>query len=130
MTILDGKKLSIKIREDVKSDVQGTFNQFPIRVAYGITIHKSQGKTFDKINIDIGGGAFAHGQLYVALSRCTTLEGISLSRAISNSDVICDRRILDFYDSLGGGNIDGEKIVKPDAKEDKPDKGYHDELPF
>ncbi len=116
--------------DDIKSEVQGTFNQFPIRVAYGITIHKSQGKTFDRINIDVGNGMFAGGQLYTALSRCTTLEGITLSRTIAKSDVICDRRILEFYKLLGKGSINGKKLresyVDPnDLPEDDP---YY--LPF
>jgi ATP-dependent exoDNAse (exonuclease V) alpha subunit len=62
-----------------------------------MTIHKSQGKTFDKITIDIGSGAFAHGQIYVALSRCTTFEGIVLNNEIKEKDIIVDPRVVDFY---------------------------------
>lgn len=113
--------------EEVESEVRGTFNQFPIRVAYAVTIHKAQGKTFDRINIDIGSGAFAAGQLYVALSRCTSLEGISLSRIIGINDIICDRRISEFYKLLGTGFIGGKKIERASHTEDKKPS---DELPF
>lgn len=69
---------------------QGTYIQHPIRLAWAITIHKSQGLTFDKVIIDMGRGAFAHGQLYVALSRCKTLQGISLKTTIHSKDMIVD----------------------------------------
>lgn len=81
----------------IEAEVVGSFEQYPLRLAWGITIHKSQGKTFDKVFIDLGGGAFEHGQLYVALSRCRTLEGIVLKQAIRPQDVITDMRVLDFY---------------------------------
>ena len=62
-----------------------------------MTIHKSQGKTFDKVIIDLTGGAFEHGQTYVALSRCRTLEGIVLKQPIRPQDIRVDERIVDFY---------------------------------
>ncbi|MCC7504999.1 MAG: ATP-binding domain-containing protein, partial [Saprospiraceae bacterium] len=68
-----------------------------LKLAWAITIHKSQGKTFDRVMIDLGGGAFEHGQLYVALSRCRTLEGIVLKQRIRPLDVITDERVVDFY---------------------------------
>jgi ATP-dependent DNA helicase PIF1 len=74
----------------------GTFVQFPIKLAWAITIHKAQGITFDKMIIDMGRGGFAHGQTYVALSRCKTLEGIKLSREITIRDIIVDSRIIAF----------------------------------
>src|SRR5690606_31906713 len=64
----------------------GRFTQFPLKLAWAMTIHKSQGKTFDRVIIDLGQGAFAHGQSYVALSRCRTLEGIFLRRPLSGRD--------------------------------------------
>ena len=59
-----------------------------------------QGQTFDNVTIDISGGAFAHGQTYVALSRCRTLEGITLNQRIKRSDIITDKRIIEFYKTL------------------------------
>jgi hypothetical protein len=78
----------------------GSFIQYPIKLAWAITIHKSQGKTFDKVIIDIGRGAFAHGQVYVALSRCTSLEGIVLKKPIRREDIIIDWRIAKFLTEL------------------------------
>ena len=74
----------------------GSFTQFPLRLAWATTIHKSQGKTFDRVVIDLGRGAFAAGQSYVALSRCRTLDGITLKRPIRRADLIMDDRILEF----------------------------------
>jgi ATP-dependent DNA helicase PIF1 len=82
---------------NIEAETIGSFRQYPLRLAWAITIHKGQGKTFDKILLDLGGGAFEHGQLYVALSRCRTLEGIVLRQAIRPNDVITDERIVSFY---------------------------------
>jgi ATP-dependent exoDNAse (exonuclease V) alpha subunit len=84
----------------LETEVVGSFSQFPLKLAWAITIHKSQGKTFDKVIIDLAGGAFEHGQLYVALSRCRTLEGIVLRKPIRPSDVITDERVVDFYETI------------------------------
>jgi len=82
----------------IKRKVIGTFIQFPLRLGWAITIHKSQGMTLDKVRIDFGErGTFCAGQAYVALSRCRTLEGISLDRPISMNDVKADPIILEFY---------------------------------
>jgi ATP-dependent exoDNAse (exonuclease V) alpha subunit len=88
--------------EDIQTEVIGTFTQFPLRLAWAVTIHKAQGKTFDRVIIDLGGGAFEHGQTYVALSRCRTLEGIVLRQRIRPQDILTDMRILDFYQQMRG----------------------------
>ncbi len=85
--------------EKITSETMGTFTQFPLKLAWAITIHKSQGKTFDKVIIDLGNGAFEHGQTYVALSRCRTLEGIVLKKRLKAKDILTDERIVDFYES-------------------------------
>jgi ATP-dependent DNA helicase PIF1 len=84
----------------ITSGVKGTFIQFPIKLAWAITIHKSQGLTFDNVIIDMGAGAFVHGQLYTALSRCRKLSGIVLKRKIQEKDVIEERRLREFMDGL------------------------------
>jgi ATP-dependent DNA helicase PIF1 len=80
----------------LKAEVVGTFTQFPIMLAWAITIHKSQGKTFDRVIIDIGRGTFAHGQMYVALSRCTSLQGIVLKRPLLKKHIWMDWKVVDF----------------------------------
>jgi ATP-dependent DNA helicase PIF1 len=74
----------------------GTYQQFPLKLAWAITIHKSQGKTFEKVYLDLGARAFAHGQTYVALSRCTTLEGLLMKRPLRFNDIIVDSEVADF----------------------------------
>lgn len=83
---------------DIEAEVIGTFTQYPLKLAWAITIHKSQGKTFDRIIIDLGRGAFEHGQTYVALSRCRSLEGIVLKQPLRMSDIRTDERIVAFYE--------------------------------
>jgi ATP-dependent DNA helicase PIF1 len=78
------------------SEAVGAFTQYPLKLAWAITIHKSQGKTFPKAVIDIGRGTFAHGQVYVALSRCTHLAGVTLSRPIQKHHILMDRRVVTF----------------------------------
>ena len=81
---------------EIASEAVGSFTQLPIRPAFAVTIHKSQGKTFEGAVIDVGRGTFAHGQMYVALSRCTTLEGIVLKRPLQLSNVLMDWRVVKF----------------------------------
>lgn len=83
---------------EIKAETVGSFKQIPVKLAWAITIHKSQGKTFHKVAIDLGRGAFAHGQTYVALSRCTTFEGIALRQALRPRDIQVDPRVTDFYE--------------------------------
>lgn len=80
----------------ITTEKTGSFTQLPFRLAWAVTVHKSQGQTFKDITVDLGRGAFAPGQTYVALSRSTTLEGIVLQRPIDRSDIFADPRVEDF----------------------------------
>lgn len=88
----------------IEEEELGTFVQFPIRLAWAITIHKSQGLTFSRVVVDFTGGVFAGGQSYVALSRCTSLEGIVLKRAISRSDIFVRPEIVTFAQRFNNRN--------------------------
>ena len=80
----------------IEEEELGTFTQFPIRLAWAITIHKSQGLTFNQVTIDFTGGTFAGGQAYVALSRCTSLDGLILKKPIARSDVFVNPEVVKF----------------------------------
>jgi len=80
----------------IETNTIGSFTQYPLRLAWAVTIHKAQGKTFDKLVIDIGKGTFAHGQAYVALSRCRTLDGIVLKKPLEKKHVYMDWRVVKF----------------------------------
>jgi len=80
----------------LQSEVIGTFTQYPLMLAWAVTIHKGQGKTFDRVIIDIGRGTFAHGQMYVALSRCTTLGGIVLKKPALKKHIWTNYQVMDF----------------------------------
>jgi ATP-dependent exoDNAse (exonuclease V) alpha subunit len=89
-----------KEAERLTSEVVGSFRQYPLRLAWAVTIHKAQGKTFPKLVIDVGRGTFSHGQVYVALSRATSLEGLVLKRPINRQHILMDRRVVGFMENL------------------------------
>ena len=83
-------------KKEIEEEVLGTFTQFPLKLAWAITVHKSQGLTFSRVVIDFTGGVFAGGQAYVALSRCTSLQGIELRRPIQRADIFVKPEITAF----------------------------------
>jgi ATP-dependent DNA helicase PIF1 len=83
--------------EEVLRSTKGSFVQYPIKLAWAVTIHKSQGKTFERVIVDLGSRTFAHGQAYVALSRCTNLASLYLKRPIRQSDIIVDNQVREFH---------------------------------
>ncbi|WP_071595177.1 ATP-dependent DNA helicase [Hymenobacter aerophilus] len=96
--------------EKIEKSIIGTFTQFPIKLAWAVTIHKSQGQTFDKVVIDMGNGAFATGQTYVALSRCRSFEGITLKTKINSRDIKVDERIKEYFNSKNPEVMNREKF--------------------
>lgn len=82
--------------QTIKVNPVGSFTQLPVKLAWAVTIHKSQGKTFEKAIIDLGRGAFENGQTYVALSRCRTLDGVYLTQKLNWKDIRTDERVADF----------------------------------
>ncbi len=81
---------------ELRSRVVGRYTQLPLVLGWAVTIHKAQGKTFSRVVVDLGAGAFAPGQVYVALSRCTSLEGLVLRRPVERRHIFPDRRVVEF----------------------------------
>lgn len=98
-------------KRQIEEEELGVFVQYPIRLAWAITIHKSQGLTFSRVVIDFTGGVFAGGQAYVALSRCTSLEGIQLKKQISRADIFVRPEIVSFSERFNN-RIAIEKALK------------------
>lgn len=86
--------------EKIVETVAGTFKQFPLRLAWALTIHKAQGLTLDQVYVDLGRGTFAHGQTYVALSRCRSLEGLALARTLTPMDIRFDPAAMGYRDTF------------------------------
>jgi ATP-dependent exoDNAse (exonuclease V) alpha subunit len=84
----------------IEEEVLSSFTQFPLRLAWAFTIHKSQGKTYNSVVVNMHGGAFAHGQTYVALSRCTSLEGLYLTQPIEYEDIKIDPVVVNFMSQI------------------------------
>ncbi|KIA82847.1 ATPase AAA [Kaistella solincola] len=104
------KKYGLDAQKNITENVLGSFQQYPIRLAWAVTIHKSQGLTFDRLIIDAG-KSFASGQVYVALSRCRTLEGIVLKSKITPNVIFADRRVSQFQDETNA-NEKVEEILQ------------------
>ena len=109
--------------QKIEEEEIGIYKQFPIRLAWAITIHKSQGLTFRHVNIDLTGGVFAGGQTYVALSRCVALEGLSLSEPIRREDVFVRAEVIKHAQQYNN-----QQFIHQALSEGKADKEYHDAI--
>lgn len=107
--------------QKVEEDILGSFQQFPLRLAWAITIHKSQGLTFNQVKIDLSGGVFAGGQTYVALSRCRSLKGIALQEPVKKEDIYVNKEVVRFSKTYNDPSALNTAI-----QQSKADKQYHD----
>ena len=107
----------------IEEEQIGTYIQFPIKLAWAITVHKSQGLTFNNVNIDFTDGVFAGGQAYVALSRCTSLEGITLKTPLKHSEVFVRAEVNHFAHHFNDNNL-----ISKALKQSKADREYSDAI--
>ena len=112
-----------EVEQKIEEEEIGNYEQFPLRLAWAITVHKSQGLTFKQVNIDFTGGVFAGGQTYVALSRCTSLEGISLKERLRREDVFVRAEVVNF-----ARQYNNNQIIQRALQQSKADKEYHDAM--
>ncbi len=94
-----------EVTESLSSKIIGYFTQYPLKLAWAVTIHKSQGQTFEKVIIDIGFGTFSHGQMYVALSRCRTLSGVVLKQPMASRHILLDERVVVFHKTVTAARV-------------------------
>lgn len=109
----------------------GSYKQYPLVLAWAMTIHKSQGKTITRVHLDLGAGAFETGQTYVALSRCRSISGLSLARPLTPSDILVDQESVEFYDKLRGiiEKLPPNKMLESIANEERLREAGN-EVPF
>lgn len=96
----------------------GSFEQFPVKLAWAVTIHKAQGQTLDKVLLNLGTGAFAHGQLYVALSRVRSIDDLFLVKPVKHRDIIVDPLVLNFYNSFK--NLAMKELTEFEDEQESP----------